>query len=501
MTHSFQDSFENSISQKEVDSLVQYNQENKCLTSTCIENECKTNIKKCNEVGGCQTETTESPACRTSHAFSVEDNTVAFSEIAETLSGNSNKFIWENTHCMKDYGSECNVNSYMSGYSARHLNTLTADDLYFKESKFLNSEVSDLPVSSAEDYALSQQGSKIDGHGDHIEEIFENNKQGQNAFPECICDQENASLQSDNYTTRTETKLPEKNMLTPQHFNERSSHEEEPNAKRMKNDRQWPDLQTHSLSAPLIAMSVAECASETSEVEVESVHPASKSSQELNMSIEPPSPTEDDLCNTKSLSKLKTENVPINYKPRFQKKSIEAQGDDKEHISSSDSPPVLCLKAVAYSTDNLTDIETNKYSSSITPLHDYINKNKEPRYQLETTNEQDKDNNDSMHFNSSDINPYIHPWQQDECCKMGWKQYVFGSASDVSGNPPPLSLDNQTVIRCSSVDNGLNSQNSPFHSHLKHYYMPQSTLGIHSSSSSEVPKTPLTISSTPAFNS
>uniref|UniRef100_A0A670XWC1 Uncharacterized protein n=1 Tax=Pseudonaja textilis TaxID=8673 RepID=A0A670XWC1_PSETE len=378
MTCSFQDGFENSVSQKEVDSLVQYNQENKNLTSTCVENECKTNIEKCNEVGGCQTETTESPPCGTSHVFSIEDNTVVFSEIGETLSGNSDKFVWENTHCMKDYGSECNVNSYMSGYSARHLNTLAADDLYFKESKFLNSEVSDLPVSS-----------------------------------------------------------------------------------RMKKDRQWPDLQTHSLSAPLIAMSVAECASETSDVEVESVHPASKSLQELNMSIEPPSPTEDDLCNTK----------------------------------------ILCLKAVAYSTDNLTDIEANKYSSSITPLHDYINKNKEPRYQLEATNELDKDNNDSMHFNSSDINPYIHPWQQDECCKMGWKQYVFGSASDVSSNPPPLSLDNQTVIRCSSVDNGLNSQNSPFHSHLKYYYMPQSTLGIHSSSSSEVPKTPLTISSTPAFNS
>uniref|UniRef100_A0A8C6YBG7 Kinesin motor domain-containing protein n=1 Tax=Naja naja TaxID=35670 RepID=A0A8C6YBG7_NAJNA len=686
MTYSFQDCFENSVSQKEVDSLVQYNQENKCLTSTCIENECKTNIEKCNEVGGCQTETTESPACRTSHDFSTEDNTVASSEIDETLSGNSDKFIWENTHCMKDYGSGCNVNSYMSGYSARHLNTLAADDLYFKESKCLNSEASDLPVSSAEDYALSQQDSKIDGHDDRIEEIFENKKQGQNDFPECVCDQENASLQSDNYTTRTETKLPEKNLLIPQHFNERSSPETAPpkcsienfppcilfknaspsksqegsscsvcssstssqhdsfltsslsptfqlqennsvchqdlpdtcssssetslksntslsetlipavlnsaplncpsltasqcedseilnpplctserilflaegnelsscqrslisdcsgihnfksekkchkvsdcqeplniilpqkeclkdnektlrhnlntnlalqreqrtlylnssmeainistteignshttackvkkaereiltsdqlnnsrkhdiipsryfsindcstlqevpasaihknnnnistsqNAKRMKKDRQWPDLQAHSLSAPLIATSVAECASETSEVEVESVHPASKSLQELNMSIEPPSPTEDDLCNTK---------------------------------------------------------KANKYSSSITPLHDYINKNKEP---LEATNELDKDN-DSMHFNSSDINPYIHPWQQDECYKMGWKQYVFGSASDVSSNPPPLSLDNQTVIRCSSVDNGLNSQNSPFHSHLSSY--------------------------------
>uniref|UniRef100_A0A8C6Y9A7 Uncharacterized protein n=1 Tax=Naja naja TaxID=35670 RepID=A0A8C6Y9A7_NAJNA len=437
MTYSFQDCFENSVSQKEVDSLVQYNQENKCLTSTCIENECKTNIEKCNEVGGCQTETTESPACRTSHDFSTEDNTVASSEIDETLSGNSDKFIWENTHCMKDYGSGCNVNSYMSGYSARHLNTLAADDLYFKESKCLNSEASDLPVSSAEDYALSQQDSKIDGHDDHQL----NNSRKHDIIPSRYFSINDCSTLQE--VPASAIHKNNNNISTSQ------------NAKRMKKDRQWPDLQAHSLSAPLIATSVAECASETSEVEVESVHPASKSLQELNMSIEPPSPTEDDLCNTK----------------------------------------ILCLKAVAYSTDNLTDIEANKYSSSITPLHDYINKNKEP---LEATNELDKDN-DSMHFNSSDINPYIHPWQQDECYKMGWKQYVFGSASDVSSNPPPLSLDNQTVIRCSSVDNGLNSQNSPFHSHLKHYYMPQSTLGIHSSSSSEVPKTPLTISSTPAF--
>ncbi|KAM3850912.1 stAR-related lipid transfer protein 9 [Vipera latastei] len=757
MTYSFQDCFENSVSQKEVDSLVQYNQENKCLTSKCIESECKTNIEKCNQFGGCQTETTESRACRTSHDFSIEDNTVATSEVGETLSRNSDKFIWENTHCMDNCGSGCNMNSYISGYSARHLNKLAADDLYFEESKFLNSEGSDLPVSSAEDYALYQQDSKNDGHGGRIEEIYQNKKQSQNDFPECICDQENASLRSDNYTTRTETKLPEKNLLTPQCFNERSSHEtttpkcsmrdfsacilsknvsppksqecstcstctsstnsqhdslldsslsatfqlqennsichqdlpdscssssetslksntslsetlipaalnpsplncpsitasqmqesqcedseilnpplcasetihflaegnqclplsscqrnsildcngihnlksekkchevtdcqeprnivlpqkeclkdsdktlyhnlntnlvlereqstlylnsnvdainistteignshttalkmvkaereiltsdqlnssrkhdripsrylsindcltlqEEPapaihknknnistsqNAKRMKKDREWSDLQSHSLSAPVIATSVVECASETSEVDF-SVHLASKSLQELNMSIEPPSPTEDDMCSAKSLSKLKTENVAINYKPKFQKKSTEAQGDYKEQsqdIPSSDSPPVLCLKAVAYSTDNPTDIEASKYSSSITPLHGYINKNKELRYQLEAANELDKENNDSMHFNSSDINPYIHTWQQDECCKMGWKQYVFGSASDVSGNPPPLSLDNQTVMRCSSVDNGLNSQNSPFHSHLSSY--------------------------------
>ncbi|OPJ82991.1 stAR-related lipid transfer protein 9 isoform A [Patagioenas fasciata monilis] len=32
-----------------------------------------------------------------------------------------------------------------------------------------------------------------------------------------------------------------------------------------------------------------------------------------------------------------------------------------------------------------------------------------------------QDNKDTMHFSSSDINPYIHPWQQDGSCKIGWK--------------------------------------------------------------------------------
>ncbi|KAM6460592.1 stAR-related lipid transfer protein 9 isoform 2-T2 [Liasis olivaceus] len=762
MTYSSQDYFKNSVSQKEVDSLVQYNQENKCLVTKYIERECKTSIEKCNELVGCQAETTEMCACRTSHDFSVENNSVATSD-GENLSDNSDKPMWENTNFMDDYSSGCNVNSYLSDYSARHLSALAKDDIYFEKSKCLNSKVSDFPVSSADNYALHQQGSKIDRDSDSIksiEEIYQNEEQGQNDFPECICDQENASLQSENYMTRTETKLPERNLHPPQHFNQRSScettlppkcsledfsactlfkhdstleipksqecstcsicssyassqqdaflasslsatfqlqesnllchqdlpdiccsssetslknnvshsesqisaalnpaplncpslvinemqegkcedseirnpqlcasetvlflakeneclplsqrnsildcngihnfksekkyHEvadcqeprnivlpqkecledsdkslyhtlntnldlqreqstlhlnssveainipttkidnhhttackmmkaereiltsdeldiskkndsipsrylsinncltlqEEPasaihknknnistsqNAKRMKKDRQWPDLQSHSLSAPVIATSFVECASETSEVDI-SAHPASKSLQDLNMSIEPPTPTGDDMSSAENLSKLKTDNVPIKYKSQFQKKSVEAQGDYKEQsqdIPSSDSPLVHCLKAVVYSTDNPTDIGASKYSNSITSLHGYhMSKNEELRYQLEATNELDQENNDSMHFNSSDINPYIHPWQQDECCKIGWKQYVFGSASDVSSNPPPLRLDNQTVTRCSSVDNGLNSQNSPFQSHLSSY--------------------------------
>ncbi|XP_063174368.1 stAR-related lipid transfer protein 9 [Candoia aspera] len=764
MTPSSQDCLKNSRSQKEMDSLVQYNQEDKCLVTKYVERECKTNIEKYNELVGCQTGTTEILACRTSHDFSIEHNSVATFEDGENLSGNSDKPIWEDTCFMEDYGSGCNMNSYISDHSAGHLNRLATDDLHFEESKYINLKVSDFPVSSADDYALHQQDSKIDRQSDSIksiEEIYQNEKQGQNVFPECICDQANVSLQPEHYMTRTETKSPERNLLTPQPFNQRSScegttppkcsvedfsactlfknaspletpksqecstcsvcssyansqqdaflasslsatfqfqesnllchqdlpdvccsssdislkssvshsetqipaalnpapltcpslatsqmqesqcegseilttqlcasetilflakeneclpssssqrnsildcsgihnfksekkyHEvadcqeprnivlpqkeclensdknlshtlntnldlqreqstlllnssmeainipttkidnhhtaackemkaekeiltsdqlnvskendsipsrylsinsyltlqEEPasaihknknnistsqNAKRMKKSRQWPDLQSHSLSAPVIATSVIECASENSELDF-SGHPASKSLQELNMSIEPPSPTGDDMYSAESLSKLKTDNVPIKYKPRFQKKSIEAQGDYKEQSQDmpSDSPPLHCLIPVAYSTGNPTDREASKYSNSITSLHGYhMSKNEELRYQSEATNELDQENNDSMHFNSSDINPYIHPWQQDECCKIGWKQYIFGSASDVSSNPPPLRLDNQTVMRCSSVDNGLNSQNSPFHSHLSSY--------------------------------
>ncbi|XP_066474798.1 stAR-related lipid transfer protein 9 [Tiliqua scincoides] len=247
-------------------------------------------------------------------------------------------------------------------------------------------------------------------------------------------------------------------------------------------DGQRPSLQSHSLSAPaIIVMSNIDCPSKTSSKIDFSVQSAFKSLQELNMSVEPPSPTEDDLHRTENFSKLKTDNVgPAKYKLRFQKKSIQAQRlsncDKRNHREStqgshsSDASPALYPIGVASTTNNLMDIETGKLSNNVSSVFGCnMDASEELRYQVEATDGLLQDNKDAMHFSSSDINPYIHPWQQDERCKIGWKQYVFGSASDVSSNPPPLSLGNQTVMRCSSVDNGLNSQNSPFHSHLSSY--------------------------------
>ncbi|XP_043554321.1 uncharacterized protein LOC122553896 [Chiloscyllium plagiosum] len=75
---------------------------------------------------------------------------------------------------------------------------------------------------------------------------------------------------------------------------------------------------------------------------------------------------------------------------------------------------------------------------------------------------------DLMHFASSDINPYVHQWQCNELHRANWKQCVFGSTSNVRNVQSQLSSPD-SVMRCSSVDNGLNVQTSPFSSHLSCY--------------------------------
>ncbi|KAJ7344790.1 hypothetical protein JRQ81_000740 [Phrynocephalus forsythii] len=247
-----------------------------------------------------------------------------------------------------------------------------------------------------------------------------------------------------------------------------------------KNDGR-PRLQSHSLSAPtIVVMSNSDCSSETSKVDF-AAHLTSKSLEELNMSVEPSSPNENDLHRIESLPKPTPDSVvPIKYRTRFQKNASQAQKSNqcdkrkcKEDSQDSYPPehsPVHYPLAGAQINDSGQNTETERCINNVISVLGYnTGRNEGVNCQMEATNQLLQDNKDAMHFISSDINPYVHSWQQDERCKIGWKQYVFGSASNVSSNPPPLSLGNQTVVRCSSVDNDLNSQNSPFHSHLSSY--------------------------------
>ncbi|NXB44667.1 STAR9 protein, partial [Leucopsar rothschildi] len=250
-----------------------------------------------------------------------------------------------------------------------------------------------------------------------------------------------------------------------------------------KQSERRPYLQSHRVSAPAIAVfSDTEYTLEASSQADPVLHPASKSLQDLNMSVEPPSPTEDDFYGTERFSKQESKKfLQVKSKPRFQQKIAQTK-----KLANCDPKNLQNFAARSQSSQSLKDSASQSPSSLLPTAHSSVcaeanvhsksgsvaqcseGKGEEAGYQTETDLFL-QDNKDVMHFRSSDINPYIHPWQQDGACKIGWKQYVFGSASDVSCNQIPLNMENRKVMRCSSVDNGLNSQNSPFHSHLSSY--------------------------------
>ncbi|XP_027314382.1 stAR-related lipid transfer protein 9 isoform X2 [Anas platyrhynchos] len=244
---------------------------------------------------------------------------------------------------------------------------------------------------------------------------------------------------------------------------------------------QRPYLQSHRLSAPAIAVfSDLDYTSEASSKVDPLLYSASKSLQDLNMSVEPPSPTEDDLHGVERFSKQESKNfLQVKSKPRFQQRMTQTKklaNCDLKNVhyaartqsSQSSKDRTVHSPSLLHTAHSAVGAEENTHSKSSSVAQCSEGRAEEAGYQP-GTDKFSQDNKDAMHFNSSDINPYIHPWQQDELCKIGWKQYVFGSASDVSCNQMPLNLDSRKVTRCSSVDNGLNSQNSPFHSHLSSY--------------------------------
>ncbi|XP_075283530.1 stAR-related lipid transfer protein 9 isoform X2 [Opisthocomus hoazin] len=282
--------------------------------------------------------------------------------------------------------------------------------------------------------------------------------------------------------------LPENYDLPPQEsklvqFGSKRSYSTTRNTKSCKPSEQRSYLQSHRLSAPAIAVfSDLEYTSETSSKADHLLYSASKSLQDLNMSVEPPSPTEDELHGIGRFSTQESKNfLQVKSKPRLQQRMAQTK-----QLANCDLKNLQNCSARTQSIQSLKDRTTHSPSSLLHTVHSSVGaeanihsksssvaqcsegKAEEAGYQPETDLFL-QDNKDAMHFSSSDINPYIHPWQQDASCKIGWKQYVFGSASDVSSNQIPLNVENRKVMRCSSVDNGLNSQNSPFHSHLSSY--------------------------------
>ncbi|KAM8807300.1 stAR-related lipid transfer protein 9 [Eudromia elegans] len=274
--------------------------------------------------------------------------------------------------------------------------------------------------------------------------------------------------------------LPENQESQLVQFRSKRSYFTAQNAKSSKQSEQRPCLRSHRLSAPAITViSDVENTSEPSSRADLSLYPVSRSLQDLNMSVEPPSPTEDDLHGIERYSKQESKNfLQVKSKSRFQQRMKQTKKS-----ANYDAESLQRFVERTQSSQSLKDCTVHSPSPLVPTAHPSVGVeaniptksssvaqcSEEAGYRSQEADLFSQDNKDAMHFSSSDTNPYVHPWQKEGPCKIGWKQYVFGSASDVSCNQNPLSKDNREVVRCSSVDNGLNSQNSPFHSHLSSY--------------------------------
>ncbi|XP_063803722.1 stAR-related lipid transfer protein 9 [Pseudophryne corroboree] len=121
-----------------------------------------------------------------------------------------------------------------------------------------------------------------------------------------------------------------------------------------------------------------------------------------------------------------------------------------------------------YDMVNNMEVEGKVFLENREPTKTQRNEYNELPLHTRESSEELVENTEGLHFSSSDINPFVHTWQQEKTTKVpGWRSSAFNSASDVSCTKFQARVDK--LIRCSSADDGLNAHNSPFHSHLSSY--------------------------------
>ncbi|XP_011796593.1 PREDICTED: stAR-related lipid transfer protein 9-like [Colobus angolensis palliatus] len=238
--------------------------------------------------------------------------------------------------------------------------------------------------------------------------------------------------------------------------------------------REQPTL-NHRGSLPVTAIFSGPEHSKSSPTPQFSVVSFSRSLQELNLSVEPPSPTDED---TQGPDRL--------WNPHLRGYST-GKAVARTSLQAEDSNQ----KASSHLDDGTTDHKPLKPATPPYPVSSTLSHMPTPDFMtswMSGTLEQAQQGKPEklgvqggpenwcsqmdkgmLHFGSSDINPCALPWRPEEHAHTSWKRYMFGSTVDVSCIQKPRGLTPSNVARCSSMDNGLEDQNSPFHSHLSTY--------------------------------
>ncbi|XP_059559994.1 stAR-related lipid transfer protein 9 isoform X1 [Myotis daubentonii] len=226
--------------------------------------------------------------------------------------------------------------------------------------------------------------------------------------------------------------------------------------------REQPGL-PHRRSLPVIAIFSGPRHSRSSPQPQFSVISSSRSLQELNLSVEPPSPTDEE---TQGPNKL------WNPHPRghsLEKSavgtSLEAEGCDQKasynvNSSSADHRPLQPASPPYPTPSAPLCMPTPSFMTC------WMSGTMEPTQQGKPQSLGGQADRGALHFSSSDVNPYVLPCPPAGPAPIGWKQYVFGNTVDVSCSQSPQGLVPSKMAGYSCMDNGLEDQNSPFHNHL-----------------------------------
>ncbi|XP_029808338.1 stAR-related lipid transfer protein 9 isoform X2 [Suricata suricatta] len=244
----------------------------------------------------------------------------------------------------------------------------------------------------------------------------------------------------------------------------------------------------HRCSLPVIAVFPGPKHSRSSPTPQFSVISSSQTVQELNLSVEPPSPTDEDAQEPNRWwtphpsdyfkgkpavrTSLKAECCSQKASSNWDKSTADHQ---PPQLSNPPYPKSSALSCMPTPNDSMTS-----WISST--LEEAWQANPEgPGSQGRSEKCHSKADKGVLHFGSSNINSYILSSCPEGPVHIGWKQYVFGNAVDVSCSQTPQGPMPSNMASYSSMDDGLEDQNSPHHSHLSTYANAQDLGSTHSS--------------------
>uniref|UniRef100_A0A8C0CEY0 Uncharacterized protein n=1 Tax=Balaenoptera musculus TaxID=9771 RepID=A0A8C0CEY0_BALMU len=202
-----------------------------------------------------------------------------------------------------------------------------------------------------------------------------------------------------------------------------------------------------------------------------SVVSSPRSLQELSLSVEPPSPTDEDI---QEPSRLWTPHPRGSSSGKSAARtSLKAEGCDQEDSSDSDGiaadpRPLPSTPAPYPATSALSCMPTPALMAAWpfgTPEQAQPGKPERLGGQARPEAQRSEAGGGALLFSPSAIDPCVLPGRPEGPARVGWKQYVFGGAADVSCGSTPQGLTPSDVDRCSREDDGLDDQGSPVYSH------------------------------------